>query len=302
MSYIRFENVYKDYGDNRGIFNISFEVKKGESFGIVGINGAGKTTILRHIMGFIKQDSGKVLINDLDSFKDAKEIKKLVAYIPGEINFPQVNSGNDFIKLQGEFWNKEDLTKTYDVVKKLQLDARANVKRMSKGMKQKTGIAVSFLPDNDIYIFDEPTTGLDPLMRRDFIDLVLQERKKGKTFVISNHMFDELEECCDRVAMIKDGRILRIVDIKSEVHNNENKNYKIEFKTKEDYQKFINEKITFIKKDETQNQVHVIVHDKNINEFMKLLANYDVLFIKENKVMLEDLFILEYKKDLERGK
>ena len=169
-------------------------------------------------------------------------------------------------------------------------------------MKQKTGIAVSFLPDNDIYIFDEPTTGLDPLMRRDFIDLVLQERKKGKTFVISNHMFDELEECCDRVAMIKDGRILRIVDIKSEVHNNENKNYKIEFKTKEDYQKFINEKITFIKKDETQNQVHVIVHDKNINEFMKLLANYDVLFIKENKVMLEDLFILEYKKDLERGK
>lgn len=139
-------------------------------------------------------------------------------------------------------------------------------------------------------------------MRRDFIDLVLQERKKGKTFVISNHMFDELEECCDRVAMIKDGRILKIVDIKSEVHNNENKNYKIEFKTKEDYQKFINEKITFIKKDETQNQVHIIVHDKNINEFIKLLANYDVLFIKENKVMLEDLFILEYKKDLERGK
>ena len=139
-------------------------------------------------------------------------------------------------------------------------------------------------------------------MRRDFIDLVLQERKKGKTFVISNHMFDELEECCDRVAMIKDGRILKIVDIKSEVHNNENKNYKIEFKTKEDYQKFINEKITFIKKDETQNQVHIIVHDKNINEFIKLLANYDVLFIKENKVMLEDLFILEYKKDLERCK
>lgn len=301
MSFIKFENVTKDYGNNKGIFNISFEIKKGESFGIVGINGAGKTTILRHIMGFIKQDYGKISINDLDAFDDAKEIKKLVSYIPGEINFPNVKSGDDFLKLQAEFWKRDNLDAVYEITKKLQLDSRANVKRMSKGMKQKTGIVVSFLPENEIFIFDEPTTGLDPLMRRDFIDLIIQERLKGKTFIISSHMFDELEQCCDRVAMIKDGKILRIVDVKKEIHDNQNKNFKIEFKTKNDYLNFLkNEIINITKKDDKQNQIVITINNQRINELMKILSKYNILFIKENKILLENLFLKEYQKSIEK--
>ena len=300
MSYIDFNNVTKDYGLGRGLFNVDFHIEKGESFGIVGINGAGKTTIIRHLMGFVSPNSGDVKINGFDAFKDAKDIKKLVCYIPGEINFPPLASGDDFIKQQAKFWSVSDLNNVYDIVRDLQLDTRANLKKMSKGMKQKTAISVAFLPDNDILIFDEPTTGLDPLMRNEFVDIIEKERNKGKTIIMSSHMFDELEECCDRVAMIKDGKLLKIVDIKSEIKQNKEKTYKIEFLNLNDYNKFLS-KYKIEKHKEIYLQVVIKVADKDVNEFISDIVNYDIKFIKEIKPSLEEIFLELYKKDDNKG-
>ena len=234
MALIDIQQLTKDYGDNRGIFDLNLSIEKGEVFGFVGTNGAGKTTTIRHLMGFLKPQSGSATINGLDCWKDSAEIKKWIGYIPGEIAFPDAPTGTDFLKRQAELLDLKDMSYAQSIINKLQLDPTAKLKRMSKGMKQKTAIVAAFMADPEILILDEPTTGLDPLMRKEFISILDEEKKKGKTILMSSHMFDEVEQVCDRVAMIKDGKIIA-VKATAEVKHHEEKVYKIEFMSQEDY-------------------------------------------------------------------
>lgn len=289
MSLIQIKNLTKDYGDKRGIFDINLSIEKGEIFGFVGTNGSGKTTTIRHLMGFLKPQKGSATIDGLDCWENSAEIKKYIGYIPGEINFPDARTGMDFLKNQAELLEVKDMSYAENLIKRLQLDPSANLKRMSKGMKQKTAIVAAFMANPEILILDEPTTGLDPLMRAEFIDIINEEKEKGKTIFMSSHMFDEVEKTCDKVALIKNGRI---IDIKStkEIKHNEDKVYKIEFNNKEDYQKFISDKFELIKNDKNQNQVTISINDKDINKLTKVLKQYDVKFINEIKFTLEKYF------------
>lgn len=289
MSMIEIKNMTKDYGHGRGIFDISISVKKGEIFGFVGTNGAGKTTTIRHLMGFLKSQKGTATIKGMECFSNAAEIKKYVGYIPGEIAFPDAATGSEFLKNQAELMGLKDMTYAETLIKKLQLDPTANLKRMSKGMKQKTAIVAAFMGDPEILILDEPTTGLDPLMRAEFIDIIHEEKKKGKTIFMSSHMFDEVEDTCDKVALIKDGKIIAIKDT-NEIKHNEEKTYKIEFNSYEDYKKFISEEFKFINKKEEQNQVIININDKDINILTKTLKSYNIKFITEIKYTLEKYF------------
>jgi ABC-2 type transport system ATP-binding protein len=295
MSYIEINQIVKDYKDNRGLFNVSFKVEKGQTLGIVGINGAGKTTLLRLLMGFIHPDKGTCTINGLDCWKSSEEIKKLISYIPGEINFPPLRYGDDFIKVQAEFWHEKDLNPTKVLTQRLQLDTSAILKRMSKGMKQKTAIATAFIPDNDILIFDEPTTGLDPLMRNVFLDVIKREKEKGRTIIMSSHMFEEVEDCCDKIILLKDGHILSEISIEDIKHNKEKK-YKIEFSSLADYKKFKNEQITILTDKPKYNQISVTIHDAEINTLFKILSKYEIKYITEIKTTLEEYFLEEYRK------
>ena len=279
----------KDYGDGRGIFDLNLSIEKGEVFGFVGTNGAGKTTTIRHLMGFLKPQSGSATINGLDCWKDSAEIKKWIGYIPGEIAFPDAPTGTDFLKKQAELLGLKDMSYAESIINKLQLDPTAKLKRMSKGMKQKTAIVAAFMADPDILILDEPTTGLDPLMRKEFIGILDEEKKKGKTILMSSHMFDEVEHICDRVAMIKDGKIIA-VKATNEVKHHEEKVYKIEFRSQEDYVKFLSEPFDFVETRESQNQVIVKIHDSQINMLFKTLKNYDIKFMTEMKFTLERYF------------
>ena len=213
MAYIEIKHLTKDYGKKRGIFDMSLEVEKGEIYGFVGVNGAGKTTTIRHMMGFLTPDEGTVTINGLDANKSSAEVKRYVSYIPGEINFPGNSTGEDFIKNQIYLSGRGDWEYAENVIDQLQLDAKANVRAMSKGMKQKTAIVSAFASDADILIMDEPTTGLDPLMRDIFIELLKKKKAKGKTIFMTSHIFQEVEEVCDRVAIIRDGMIIDVIDI-----------------------------------------------------------------------------------------
>lgn len=289
MSIIEIKNITKDYGDGRGIFDVSISIKKGEVFGFVGTNGAGKTTTIRHLMGFLKVQKGKATIKGMDCFDNAAEIKKYVGYIPGEIAFPDATTGSDFLKNQAELLGIKDMSYAESLIKKLQLDPTANLKRMSKGMKQKTAIVAAFMADPEILILDEPTTGLDPLMRAEFIDILNEEKKKGKTIFMSSHMFEEVEDTCDKVALIKDGKIIDIKDT-NEIKHNEEKSYKIEFNSYEDYKKFISEDFEFMNKKEKQNQVTININDKDINRLTKTLKVYNIKFITEIKYTLEKYF------------
>ncbi len=286
---IQVEHLTKDYGNGRGIVDISFSVKKGEVFGFVGTNGSGKTTTIRHIMGFLKPEKGKVCLLGLDSWEDSCKIKQFVEYIPGEIAFPDLRTGTEFLKNQAELLSLNDMTYANQLISKLQLDTSANLKRMSKGMKQKTAIVAALMADKEILILDEPTTGLDPLMRETFLEIIKEEKNKGKTILMSSQLFDELEQTCDRVALILNGKIVDIADI-HKLKNPTSRMYKIEFKHEKDYLNFKLKKFKIVRDQPQYNQVTVKISLAKLNYLFNILQNYNVKFISEVKQNLEKYF------------
>ena len=296
---IKIEHLTKDYGEGRGVFDLNFDIKKGEMFGFVGANGAGKTTTIRQIMGFLKPDGGKVTVCGLDSWNEAEKTKKYIGYVPGEIAFPDLPTGTEFIKSQAEFLGVKDLSYANYLIEKLQLDPSANLKRMSKGMKQKTAIVVALLADPDILILDEPTTGLDPLMRVAFMDIIAKEKEKGRTILISSHLYEELEKHCDRVALIDKGKIVDIADMNA-IRNRPISDYKIEFNKKEDYDKFKTMGYKIIRDQKNYQQVTVSINKEDINKLFDDLTQFDVKFLAEVTYTLEKHFkekLEEFKKE-----
>ena len=289
---VELSHVTKNYKKGRGIFDITFRVPKGKTFGYCGTNGAGKTTTLRTMMGFIKPDEGTVKVNGMDAWKNAEKIKSLVGYLPGEIAFPPLEHGSDFLKVQAEMIGLKDMSKAERIINMMQLDPTANLKRMSKGMKQKTAIVAAFMNSPEIIILDEPTTGLDPLMREAFVNLIKEEKARGATIIMSNHMFDELEETCDYVAFIKDGYIVDIVDMEN-IHARKFKEYTIRFQTQEDYKAFDLKKIKGVKvlydvgaKDTYVIQIPIEMTDALFEE----LSKHNIRSIKEVQYTLQEYF------------
>lgn len=156
MSVISVDHLTKDYGRGHGVFDISFDIPEGEVFGYLGTNGSGKTTTIRHMMGFLKPDSGTVLVEGMDPWRQAPEIMKHVSYIPGEIAFPDLAIGTDFFKVQAQYLDLKDFSYMNYLIDLLELDPSASLKRMSKGMKQKTAIVAALMGDKEILIMDEP--------------------------------------------------------------------------------------------------------------------------------------------------
>ena len=210
---ISVNNLTKDYGNNQGIFDISFNVGQGEIFGFLGPNGAGKTTTIRNLLGFIKGDAGNCSILDLDCWKKPSEIQEHIGYVAGEIALPDNINGQKLIE-QVSKMRKCTLERAIMLCEYFDIDPKNKIKRMSKGMKQKIALVLAFMHDPKIILLDEPTSGLDPLMQEKFCDLILTEKKRGKTILLSSHIFNEVEKTCDRVMIIKQGKIITEVDMK----------------------------------------------------------------------------------------
>ena len=287
---IEVKDLTKDYGKGRGVFDISFVVPKGKTFGYCGTNGAGKTTTLRHIMGFLKPDKGSVTVMGMDAWKESAKIKKLVGYLPGEIAFPPLESGSDFIEAQAELLGLEDMSKAEKIINALQLDPTANLKRMSKGMKQKTALVAAFMHSPEIILLDEPTTGLDPLMRDAFINIIKEEKARGATIIMSNHMFDELEETCDYVGFIKDGHLIDIVDME-EIHNRPFREYLIVFGDKEGYEKADASQVEVLEDRPERLSYLVKVPNEKIDGMFRELHKFNIKLIKEVQYTLEKYFM-----------
>lgn len=286
MKVIETQKLTKDYGEGRGIFDLDLSIEEGEMVGYVGTNGSGKTTTIRHIMGFLKPTSGSVSVTGLSSWEHSSEIVKKIGYVPGEIAFPDLKTGIDFLKCQADFLGLKDMSYANELIERLQLDPRANLKSMSKGMKQKTALVAALMNDAPIIILDEPTTGLDPLMRATFLDIIKEEHKKGKTIFMSSHSFDELEKTCDKVALINDGRIVDFCDMNG-IRNRPVKDFKIEFRKKEDYLRFLNENYEKIRLQEQYDQVTIRIKSNETANLLGVLKNYDVKFISELPYTLE---------------
>ena len=286
MSLIELHDLTKDYGEKKGIFNLNLNIEKGEMVGFVGTNGSGKTTTIRNILGFIKPTSGSVSVNGLSSWEHSAEIAKMIGYVPGEIAFPDLHTGTEFLKSQAEFLHLKDMSYANELIERLQLDPSANLRRMSKGMKQKTALVAALMNDSPIIILDEPTTGLDPLMRQTFLDIIKEEHKKGKTIFMSSHSFEEIESTCDKVVLINNGHIIDICSM-NEIRNRPQVEFKIEFYKEEDYQNFQNEGFEIIRRQEQYNQVTIRINKNDTTKLLKTLKKYIVKFISELPYTLE---------------
>ena len=289
MNIIETKNLTKDYGNGRGIFDVNIAVEKGEMLGFVGTNGSGKTTTIRSILGFIKPTNGTVEVEGLSSWEHSSKIVKHIGYVPGEIAFPDLKTGIDFLKSQAEFLHLRNMDYANEIIERLQLDPRANLKRMSKGMKQKTALVAALMADLPILVLDEPTTGLDPLMRVAFLDILKEEHAKGKTILISSHMFEELETTCDRVALINNGHIVDIAEM-DKIRNCPTKDFKIEFLSSEDYARFLKESYEIIRLQEQYAQATIKIPADTTGELLKTLKNYHVKFVSEIPYTLEKHF------------
>ena len=228
ISVIKVENLTKDYGHGRGVFDFSFYVKKGEVFGFLGPNGAGKSTTIRHIMGFSRPQKGQTSVFELESFAHYNIILKDVGYLPGEIALPEGLSGWEFIDMMSKLRGIKNQQRLNYLLKKFDFNPIGETKKMSLGDKRKLAIVVAFMNDPEVLILDEPTSGLDPVMQQVFIDFIKEEKSRGKTILLSSHIFNEVEETCDRIAIIKDGKIVSLFKSSSLKHN-KNKAFEIKF-------------------------------------------------------------------------
>ena len=289
MEIIKVDHITKDYGNGKGVFDVSFSVRHGEVMGFLGPNGAGKTTTIRQLMGFIRPDSGEVSILGMDCFADAAAIAPKLGYLPGEIAFIENMRGLEFIRFIAKMKKLRDLTRAEELMERFRLDPRGKIRKMSKGMKQKIGIVCCFMQDPDFYILDEPTGGLDPLMQNTFIDLILEEKAKGKTILMSSHLSEEVERTCDRTAMIREGKLVAVEDMAS-LRQNRNPLTEVKFLRIADAAAFAGAHLGAVQKGNAVT-LHVT---GGMDGFIKELGKYGVEDLEMKAQSLEELFMHYY--------
>lgn len=289
MNMIELQHVTKDYGKQKGIFDVSFALQKGEAAGFIGTNGAGKTTTLRHLMGFIKPNTGSVNIMGMDCFSQADRLQTQIGYLPGEIAFMDTMSGEEFLRFMADMKRMKDLQYARELADWLQLDTHVKIKKMSKGMKQKLGLIIAFMQDAPILLLDEPTSGLDPIMQGSFIELIRREKAKGKTILMSSHIFEEIEQACDRIIMIKEGHIVAD-ETMEQIKSTKKRQYELVFATVQDARLFQRQY-----PDSTIEGTCVSVAlNGELKEFLYRLSKLDILDISMRQQTLEDLFLQYY--------
>ncbi len=302
MSVINVEHLTKDYGYGRGVFDVSIHVEKGEVFGFLGPNGAGKSTTIRHLMGFSKPDSGKVEIFGEPTFQKYYDVLKKVGYIPGEIALPAGLTGKEFIKMMQDLTgvkNDEMLKMLLDLFELDEASLMCDVKRMSLGVKRKIAVVSAFMSDPDVLVLDEPTSGLDPVMQERFIDFIHKEKERGKTILLSSHIFSEIDNTCDRIAIIRDGKIVSEF-IADDLKHASKKYYTVDFGTEEDKKKFLESSKnigSMILIDDKGKEIYISIEDKDLNGVIRLLSNVKVVRFSNRKESLEDYFMKFYKED-----
>ena len=306
MSVINVERLTKDYGFGRGVFDVSIHVEKGEVFGFLGPNGAGKSTTIRHLMGFSKADDGKVEIFGKPTFGKYYEILKNVGYIPGEVALPAGLTGKEFLKMMQDLTgihNNERLGMLLELFELDEASLLGDVKRMSLGVKRKLAVVSAFMSDPEVLILDEPTSGLDPVMQERFIEFIHKEKERGKTILLSSHIFSEIDNTCDRIAIIKDGKIVSEF-VANDLKHASKKYYTVDFKAEEDKKKFLEssvgiESLTMI--NDKENEIFISIEDEDLNKTINLLSAVDVTKFSNRKESLEDYFMKFYKEDKDFG-
>lgn len=208
MIAIHMEKLTKSFGATKALAGIDLTVNQGEVHGFIGPNGAGKSTTIRILLGILRKTSGKVTLLGGDPWKDAVELHRRIAYVPGDVTLWPDLSGGEIIDLLGRLHGGLNVSRKKQLLARFQLDPTKKSRTYSKGNRQKVALVAAFSCDADLYLLDEPTSGLDPLMEMVFQEYVLEVKKAGKTVFLSSHILSEVEALCDHVSIIRQGQIV----------------------------------------------------------------------------------------------
>ena len=296
---INVEHLTKDYGYGRGVFDVSIKVHKGECYGYLGPNGAGKSTTIRHIMGFSRPSKGKIEVFGKESFGNTDKILAKVGYLPGEPAIPSGLDGMGFLRMMQDMRGERNDERLNYLLDLYRLNPHVSVKQMSLGEKRKLAVVAAFMNDPDVLILDEPTSGLDPVMQQVFIHFIIDEKKRGKTILLSSHIFSEVDATCDTISIIKDG--VHVSTFKAnDLKEGDVATYHVRFRNLEDAKKYAslnNPSFTTVGINETRKIVTVKVKRDLYKEFFTSLKGHNIAEFEEKPFTLQEYFMSFYKEE-----
>lgn len=269
---IEIDGLTKRYGKHRGVENVSFSVKQGEIFGFLGPNGAGKSTTIRSMLGLIRYDSGRIRILGMDSASNREEILKEVGYMPSEAMFYPNMRVKDVIKMAAEVRKQDCTEEAGRICECLQMDTEKRISELSLGNRKKVSIVCAMQHKPKLFIFDEPTSGLDPLMQKEFFALIRAYVKEGATCMLSTHVLSEVKQHCNRVAIMREGRVQCVDEVENLTKTNAKRIRMIRDGKNEDF-----------------------LYEGDLNNLYKELAGHDITDILIEEPSLEEIFMRFYK-------
>lgn len=293
MNVIEISKLTKFYGKSRGIMDVSFDVKEGEIFGFIGPNGAGKSTTIRTLLAFLHPTAGSARIFGMDCIKESHRIKMEVGYLPSEVNYYDDMKVKDLLSYSAKFYKKDLKSRINTLCELFEVPLNKRIVELSFGNKKKVAIIQALLHEPKLLILDEPTGGLDPLMQNRFFDVLKEENKKGVTIFFSSHILSEVQKMCNRVAIIKEGRILKVEEVEK-LRSNNFKRIKIEYK---------NDKAQELKLpgmmdiDKKERYIEFLYKGK-INDLIKILAEDEIENLLIEEPSLEEVFMHYYEKEV----
>lgn len=283
------KNLTKNYGKSRGVIDVNLEIEKGTIYGFIGPNGAGKSTTIKCIMNLINKNSGEVFVDGKLFLKKNNELKNKIGYLPSEIHLYDELKVKEMIKYSESFYKKDCSKRASELVNKLDIDTNKKIEELSLGNLKKLGIVLALMHEPEIVIMDEATSGLDPLMQEAFYEILLEEKKKGTTIFFSSHILSEIKRICDKVAIIKDGKIINIDDM-----NNFEDSDALRIKITSDYNEDILKELG-LSEDNIKKGVLEFVYKEDINNLMKILSKYNIKKLLIEELDIEEIFIHYYK-------
>lgn len=293
MNVIEIKNLTKTYGKARGIKDISLNIEEGEIFGFIGPNGAGKSTTIRTMLALIYPTSGSVSIFGKDSIKYSEEIKKEIGYLPSEVFYYDNMKVIDLLKYSASFYKKDCTKRIHELAEVMNLDLNKKIDDLSFGNKKKVGIVQGLLHQPKLIILDEPTSGLDPLMQQKFFELLKEENKRGATILFSSHILSEVQKMCDRVAIIKEGKIIKVEKI-STLKESNHKKFQIEVKAGVSREAFDINGVTNLKIDDGNVS---FLFSGDVNTIINKLSTLKLTNILIEEPDLEEIFMHYYEKE-----
>jgi len=293
-SVIRAEQLTKLYGKQRGILDIDLDIRRGEVFGYLGPNGAGKTTTIRILLHFIFPSRGNVSIFGLNVARKHLEIRRRIGYLPGELEVYNNLTGAELLEFISHLRGGVDWQYVREMAERFDYDLSQRIKTLSHGNRQKIGLIQAFMNKPELLILDEPTIGLDPLMQQEFYRLIGEARAEGSTVFLSSHIMPEVERVCDRVGIIREGRLIAVEDI-DVLKERAIRRLEIHFAAPVSPGEFNN--IEGVRDVQVHENILTCTIAGEIDTLVKTAARYHVLNLISHEPSMEEIFLAYYNQE-----